>query len=402
MEHQPGSLRLATAYSRRVAMKFVVLLGIVSLFADMTYEGARSVTGPYLAMLGASGLAVGLIAGFGELVGYALRLVSGYLADKTGRYWGITILGYVLNLLSVPLLAFTGRWELAAGLMITERLGKAIRTPARDAMLSHGTKEVGHGWGFGFHEAMDQTGAIIGPLLVAAVVASGYGYHRAFGILLAPALAAIAVLIAARSLYPRPRDLEATRDVPDINKTTGSLRLYIVGASLIAAGYADFPLIAYHLGKEAIMPAGWIPVLYAFAMGVDAVAALIFGYLFDREGIAVLIGSAVISAFFAPLVFIGGIWGAIAGMGLWGIGMGAQESILRAAIATLVPPERRGSAYGLFNAAYGIAWFLGSALLGYLYDTSLTGLVAFSVLAQLAAIPLFVKVARQTGISGRG
>ena len=186
-------------------------------------------------MLGASGLAVGLIAGCGELVGYALRLISGYLADKTGRYWGITILGYVLNLLSVPLLALTGRWEFAAGLIIAERIGKAIRTPARDAMLSHGTKEIGHGWGFGFHEAMDQTGAVIGPLLVAGIVASGFGYHRAFGVLLAPALAALAVLIAARRLYPRPRDLEAAHDAPDARHATGSLRLYILGASLIAA-----------------------------------------------------------------------------------------------------------------------------------------------------------------------
>jgi MFS family permease len=327
MEHQAVSVKPATAYSRRVAMKFVVLLSVVSLFADMTYEGARSITGPYLAILGASGLAVGLIAGFGELVGYVLRLGSGYLADKTGRYWGITILGYVLNLLSVPLLALTGRWEFAAGLMITERVGKAIRTPARDAMLSHGTREIGHGWGFGFHEAMDQTGAVIGPLLVASIVASGFGYRRAFGILIVPALAAIAVLIAARRLYPRPRDLEAAHDAPDAKHATGSLRLYILGASLIAAGYADFPLIAYHFGKGAVMPAGWVPVLYAFAMGVDAVAALLFGYLFDRNGIPALIGSAVLSAFFAPLVFMGGFWGAVLGMALWGIGMGAQESI---------------------------------------------------------------------------
>jgi len=401
MRHQTDSLGFTAGYSRRTALKFVLLLGIVSLFADMTYEGARSITGPYLAILGASGLAVGLIAGFGELAGYALRLGSGYLADKTGRYWGITILGYVLNLLSVPLLALAGRWEFAAALMITERVGKAIRTPARDAMLSHGTKEIGHGWGFGFHEAMDQTGAVIGPLLVAGIVAAGFGYHRAFGILILPALAAIAVLIAARRLYPRPRDLEAAHDAPDAKHATGSLRLYILGASLIAAGYADFPLIAYHFGKEAVMPAGWIPMLYAFAMGVDAVAALLFGYLFDRNGIPVLIGSAVLSAFFAPLVFMGGFSGAVLGMALWGIGMGAQESILRATIATMVQAERRGTAYGLFNAAYGIAWFLGSALMGYLYDTSLASLVAFSVVTQLAAIPLFAKVARQTGLGRR-
>jgi MFS family permease len=401
MKDLSNSEGVSAGLARRVALKFVVLLGIVSLFADMTYEGARSITGPYLAMLGASGLAVGLIAGFGELVGYALRLVSGYVADKTGRYWGITIFGYVLNLLSVPLLALTGRWEFAAALMVAERVGKAIRTPARDAMLSHGTKEVGHGWGFGFHEAMDQTGAVIGPLLVAGVVASGFGYRRAFGMLLAPAFAAMAVLIAARHLYPRPRDLEAASDAPDLKDDKGSLRLYILGASLIAAGYADFPLIAYHLGKQAVMPAGWIPVLYAFAMGVDAVAALAFGYLFDRKGIPVLIGSAVLSTFFAPLVFGGGFWGAVAGMALWGVGMGAQESILRATIATLVSPERRGSAYGLFNAAYGIAWFLGSALMGYLYDASLVGLVTFSVLAQVAAIPLLAVVGRRAGIARR-
>jgi len=395
MEHPTDTLEVAAGHSRQAAWKFVVLLGIVSLFADMTYEGARSITGPFLAMLGASGLAVGLIAGSGELVGYALRLGSGYLADKTGRYWAITIFGYVLNLLSVPLLALTGRWEFAGALMITERVGKAIRTPARDAMLSHGTKLIGHGWGFGFHEAMDQTGAVIGPLVVAGAVAAGLGYHRAFGILLAPALASIGVLITARQLYPRPRDLEAAQDAPDAKNVTGSLRFYILGAGLIAAGYADFPLIAYHLGKQAVVPAGWIPVLYALAMGVDAVAALVCGYLFDRKGIPVLIAAAVLSAFFAPLVFWGGFWGAVAGMTLWGIGMGAQESILRATIATLVPAARRGSAYGLFNAVYGIAWFLGSALMGYLYDISLSALITFSVVVQLASIPCFVIVARQ-------
>src|SRR5262249_39576406 len=153
--------------SRRSALRFVILIGVVSLFADMTYEGARSVTGPYLGALGASGLAVGLVAGLGEMIGYALRLASGYVADPAARSWAVTLAGYTLNLLVVPLLAFTRRWELAAALMIAERVGKAIRTPARNAMLSHATKEVGHGWGFGLHEAMDQAGAMIGPIAVA-------------------------------------------------------------------------------------------------------------------------------------------------------------------------------------------------------------------------------------------
>ncbi len=197
------------AAAQAVALRFVVLLGVVSLFADMTYEGARSTTGPYLAGLGASGLAVGLVAGQGELIGYALRLVSGYVADRTGRYWAVTILGYVLNLIAVPLLALADRWEVAAGLMIAERVGKAIRTPSRDAMLSHATQEVGHGWGFGLHEALDQAGAVLGPLVVAAVLWSGAGYRAGFGILLIPALLALGVLTAAWWQYPHPRELES-------------------------------------------------------------------------------------------------------------------------------------------------------------------------------------------------
>jgi MFS-type transporter involved in bile tolerance (Atg22 family) len=193
---------------------FVVLLGMVSLFADMTYEGARSVTGPYLAVLGASATIVGIVAGLGELLGYGLRLVAGYLGDRTGRYWAITILGYAVNLLAVPLLALAGRWELAALLLLAERAGKAIRTPTRDAMLSHATAATGRGWGFGLHEAMDQTGALLGPLLVAGVLAVRGAYEAAFALLLLPALAALAVLLAARARYPDPRGFEVAPPAP--------------------------------------------------------------------------------------------------------------------------------------------------------------------------------------------
>ncbi len=399
MKSQSDPSAVTAAPPRRSALKFVVLLGIVSLFADMTYEGARSITGPYLGVLGASGLVVGLVAGLGELIGYALRLASGYLVDRSARYWAITLLGYALNLLAVPFLALTGRWELAAALMIAERVGKAIRTPARDAMLSHATAEIGHGWGFGLHEAMDQAGAVLGPLLVAAILAAGQGYRTGFGILLVPALLALGVLIAARRAYPRPADLEPVGvEWPrDSRMFPRVFWVYLAAAAAIAAGFADFPLIAYHLGTHRVVSPGWIPVLYAIAMGVDALAAIVFGRLFDRFGLTVLIASTLISASFAPLVFQGNAAGAVVGMALWGVGMGAQESILRAAIATMVPPARRGTAYGLFNAGYGLAWFLGSALMGYLYDTSLVALVAFSVLAQVAAIPLLLAIGSRAG-----
>ncbi|NSW83469.1 MAG: MFS transporter [Syntrophothermus sp.] len=381
--------------TKQSAIKFVVLIGLVSLFADMTYEGARSITGQYLAVLGASATVVGLVAGVGEFIGYGLRLVSGYISDKTRQYWMLTIIGYMLNLFAVPLLALVGRWDLAAALMILERIGKAIRTPARDAMLSHATRAVGSGWGFGLHEAMDQVGAMLGPVIVAAVLYLKGGYETSFGILVVPALLAITVLLTARYFYPNPRDLEV--GYPKLN-TKGFAQvfwLYLGAVALIAFGYADFPLIAFHFKKVDIAPDQWLPTLYALAMGVDALAALAFGRLFDRIGIAALALGSLLTAWFAPLVFFGGLPYAVAGMVLWGIGMGAQESIMRASIAEMVPIDKRGTAYGIFNTGYGVCWFLGSALMGYLYDVSLMFLVVFSVVMQLASIPLFLKVKRR-------
>ena len=380
---------------KRTALKFVVLLGIVSLFADITYEGARSITGPYLAILGASGTVVGIVAGFGELIGYGLRLVSGYISDRTGKYWTITLLGYGINLLAVPLLALAGRWEIAALLMIAERMGKAIRTPARDAMLSHATAKMGRGWGFGLHEALDQIGAMIGPLIVAGVLYIKGDYRLGFGILLVPAILALTVLVMTRLLYPHPRAFEVGSAKLESKVFPKVFWIYLAAVALIAAGYVDFPLIAYHFKRLSIVSDDWIPIFYAIAMGVDALAALLFGRLFDRRGISILIAAAFISSVFAPLVFFGGFYFALLGMVLWGVGMGAQESIMRAAIAGMVSMDRRGSAYGIFNTGYGIFWFLGSALMGILYDTSIQALVVFSIISQLASVPLFLLVRKE-------
>lgn len=292
--------------SEGTALKFVVLVGVVSLFADMTYEGAGSITGPFLGLLGASGTVVGIVAGFGELIGYGLRLVSGYVSDRTGRYWAVTLLGYALNMLAVPLLALAGRWEMAALLMIAERMGKAVRTPARDAMLSHATRQIGRGWGFGLHEALDQIGAVVGPLLVAAVLYAAGSHRTAFGALMAPALLALGVLGRARLLYPRPEEFEA--GLPRL-KAAGFPRrfwVYLAAVALVAAGYVDFPLIAYHFKSAATVPDDWTPLVYALPMGVDALAA---------------------PAFFAPLVVFGGFAAALVGMALRGVGVDARESI---------------------------------------------------------------------------
>jgi len=380
--------------SRRSAMLFVVLMGVVSLFADMTHEGARSIYGPFLALLGANAAIVGIVAGFGELIGYALRLVSGYITDKTGKYWTITIIGYLINMLAVPLLALAGSWEMAAFLIILERMGKAIRNPVRDAMLSHATVDMGRGWGFGFHEAMDQTGAILGPLIVAAVLYFKGTYQMGFAFLLIPAVLTISVLLFSRFLYPHPRDLEGTTPELEAKGLPRVYWIYLAAMALNAAGYADFPIMAYHFEKTSIVSENWIPIFYSVAMGVDAIAALIFGRLFDRKGIPILIVAVLLSSTFAPLVFMGGFYLSLAGMALWGIGMGAQESIMRAAIAGMVSRNKRATAYGIFNTGYGVFWFLGSALIGILYDFSIPYLIAFSVAAQLASVPLLLMVKR--------
>jgi MFS family permease len=385
-------MKQQSATNKRSAMVFVVLLGVVSLFADMTHEGARSIHGPFLALLGANATVVGLISGFGELVGYAFRIVSGYVTDKTGRYWTITIIGYVINMLAVPLLALAGSWEAAAFLIVAERMGKAIRNPVRDAMLSHATCDIGRGWGFGLHEAMDQIGAMLGPLIVAAVLYFKGTYQTGFACLLIPALLTLGVLLFSRFLYPHPRNLEATTPELETKGLTSVYWMYLGAMTLNAAGYADFPLIAYHFQKTSIVSDNWIPVFYSVAMGVDAVAALVFGRLFDRKGLSILVIAVLFSAAFAPLVFMGGFSLSLIGMALWGVGMGAQESIMRAAVADMVPRNKRASAYGIFNTGYGVFWFLGSALIGILYDFSIPWLIAFSVSTQLASLPLLFKV----------
>lgn len=378
----------------KAALKFILLLGVVSLFADVTYEGARSITGPYLAILGASGAAVGFVIGFGEFIGYGMRVFFGHLADKTRAYWVMTFIGYAINLLAVPLLALAGNWPVAACLIIFERLGKAVRVPPRDAMLSFATKHTGRGWGFGIHESLDQIGAILGPLIVTAVLYFRGSYQTGFAILLIPALLALATLAIARFTYPRPRDFEkaaADLKTKGLNKT---FWIYVLAVGLVGAGFVDFALIAYHFEKADVVPQIWIPFFYAIAMGVDGLSALVMGRLFDIKGFYILAIVTVISCLFAPLVFLGGFTWALIGMILWGIGMGSQESIMRAAVAYLIPPHKRGSAYGFLNLGFGTFWFIGSAIMGLLYDVSIIYLVVFSLLAQLASVPFFLSLKR--------
>lgn len=373
----------------RHAFLFVSLVGVVSLFADLTYEGARGITGPYLAVLGASALAVGFASGFGEFVGYALRLASGWLADKTHGYWTLTFLGYAVNLAAVPLLAFTHRWEWAVGLLVAERFGKAIRTPARDALLSRATAVVGHGKGFGLHELLDQVGAVAGPLAMAAVLAKGWGFRIAFLLLGVPALAALATLATARLMWnktPTPEAPVLPQTQKDPQTLPTGFRWLLLFIALHVAGFAHFQLMAYHLETHRVLATPAIPLLFALAMLVDGVVALPAGWLFDRVGLRGLALAPMLAAPVALLAFSQQAWAAALGVGLWGAALGLQETTFKAAIAQAVPSGRRGTAFGVFHAVYGTAWLVGSLALSALYALGIWPLVVFTLVGQIGAL----------------
>ena len=390
---------MASKQERASAFRFIVALGIVSLFADMTYEGAHSIIGPFLKDLGASAAQVGIIAGLGEMIAGILRLVSGRLADRTRAYWTITTVGYFLNLVVVPGLAFAGNWKAAAVIVVAERTGKGLRGPAKDVLLSDATKVVGHGWGFGLHTALDQTGAVLGPLLVAGVVARENHFGPAFLWLAIPAFGAFAALFVARSMRPKTVALE--RPTPTSQHLPTVFWFYVAAAGLLACGFVDFPLLAYHFQKTAIAKPAAIPLFYAGAMGINGLTALIFGKLFDRIGIRILAAGIAISLLALPLGFLGGSVAAIASVGCWAVGLGAQQATLRAGIAQIISMDKRGNAFGVFNAVYGVLWFLGSAAMGLLYDYSLVALVIFGITLQLLAATIFIWLHRPLTAAAR-
>lgn len=393
------------------AMLFIVLFGIVSLFSDMTHEGASSIRGAYLSLLGASAGTIGFISGLGELVGYSMRYVFGRLTDKTKKYWPMAIFGYLLDIIAVPALALVGDhgWIMACMLLVIQRMGKAIKKPAKDTIMSFAASQEGVGKSFGIQELLDQIGAFLGPVLLYIVMlfktegTTFQIYSTCFAFLAIPGAITIILLFVTKHKFPNPEHFEPEPKEYIPFKMKKEFVLYIAGISLFAFGFIDYSLIILHVSRtfsgiasglsetSAIINSGTIPLLYAGAMLVDAVAALFFGYMYDKRGVKALILSTIISAPFAIFVFaFNSIPMVLLGIGLWGVGMGAQESILKAAVTSMVPKTSRATGYGIFECSFGIFWFLGSWLLGVLYDISIPSMIMVSVIAQLVAIPLCI------------
>lgn len=398
------------------AMVFLIMFGVVSLFSDMTHEGASSIRGAYLTLMGASAGVIGFVSGLGELIGYSMRYVFGKLTDRTKKYWPMAICGYILDVLAVPALALVGEhgWIWACLLLVVQRMGKAIKKPAKDTIMSFAASQEGVGKSFGLQELLDQIGAFLGPVLLYLVMLFRTGgdtfstYSFCFAILAIPGAITILLLLFTRHKFPNPEQFEPQPKEYIPFRMKKSFIFYIAGISCFAFGFIDYSLVIMHVSKtysalapglaetSSLVTEGTLPLLYAGAMLVDAVAALVFGHLYDRIGVKALVISTLISSCFAIFVFsMDSVPMLLLGIALWGVGMGAQESILKAAVTTMVPKDSRATGYGIFECSFGIFWFLGSWLMGVLYDISIPAMVSVSVLAQLAAIPLYCLSAKR-------
>jgi MFS family permease len=381
-------------------MQFIVGFGIVSALADIVYEGARSIIGPYLGSLGASAFVVGLISGAGEASALVLRLGTGRIVDQTKRPWPQTLVGYVLTAVCVPLLAVTGSLTAAGLLYNGERVGKAVRTPARDTMLAHATAEVGRGYGFGLHEALDQIGAMSGPLIIAATIALGGHYHLAFAILAIPGGLAVLMLVRLRAKAPDPAKWEPAAQLSPAKQLSLDARLprqfwhYAAFSAVTMLGFPTWAVLAVHLSSRHLVSASVVPVLYALAMASASVAAVVFGRLYDRQGLRGLLVLPFLGAAVPMLSFASATAAFVIGAAVWGVAMGVHESTLRAAVADLVPAHRRGAGYGTFTAIYGLAWLGGAALIGLLSDHGRSAAITYVGVTQAVALAVLIALLR--------
>ncbi|MDD3126659.1 MAG: MFS transporter [Candidatus Izemoplasmatales bacterium] len=382
---------------KKRAFIFLLFLGFISLLSDFTHEGARSIYGNYLGLIGVSAFLVAFISGLGEFLGQGLRIVTGYIADKTKKYWFMMILGYAVNLLVIPLLGLIdgSLWQVALILIVLERVGKAIRAPAKSALTSFTAPHLGAGKAFAIQEALDQIGAFLGPLLVFIILGTSDAdplskYQLSFGVLGIFAIMTLVLLVIAKTKYPHPDQFEQKTNSTSF-KGNAIFIIYMVAICFIALGFIDYPVIALHLENAQAINVIYIPLLYSVAMGVDALSALIFGHLFDKIGVKSLVIAMLIAMLFAPFIFLSNsMVMQIIGVVLWGIGMGAQESILKSVVATIVSKEKRATAYGIFNSVFGLAWFIGSTIVGLLYGWSLLAVVIFSVVMEIIGVLLLV------------
>ncbi len=372
--------------------KMIVFFGIVSLCGDIVYEGARSIAGPFLFSLGATAVVVGFVSGIGEVLSYGLRFFSGYIADRKKAYWLLTIFGYGM-IFFIPLLSFAHKLEIAIIFFILERIGKGIRTPARDTILSYASKNVGTGFGFGLHEFLDQIGAVLGPMIFAMLLFSNKNYSTAFNTLWIPYILLMVILFITKMKYPVPQELEKRTEEKDIQKVKNLPPIfykYVIFTFFATSGFVNFQLISYHLKFKNLFSIAQIPLLYLIAMGIDGLTAVGIGKIYDKIKLKCLILIPLFSFLIPVFSFTESKTLVGFGIFIWAIVMGIHETIMRAAIADIIPVEKRGLSYGIFNIIYGSGIFIGGVVIGYLYQYVQKLIVPFVFIIEVISFLLFL------------
>jgi len=381
------------------AIRFVLGMGIVDLFGDMAYSGGAGMNGPFLGSLGATAAVISLAGGLSEFLNYLTRGVSGYIGNRFRRHWLLIYIGYCVNLLAVPALALAGAWHVAAGLIVLQGIGRGTRKPIVQGMLSYATGQLGRGWVYGVHTALDHTGRMLGPLVIAIVLLRSDATLRfGYGLLLIPATLALISLVAARIRFPAPSRLEH-HPAPTTRGFTRAYWLYLVAGACFAAGVVNFELIGFHLSRSGIR-VEVVPLFLVLATIVSAGASLGLGKLYDRIGMPVIVSAVLLSAMFSPFVFLSPIPFILLGMALWGIGQVTQDMLLSALIAGVLPESRRYLAFGVFYAGYGLGWLIGAGTAGVLYERSHVAVVVFAAGVQLLSLPFLLLGRRLTQSPG--
>ncbi|HDD25795.1 MAG TPA: MFS transporter [Acidilobales archaeon] len=359
---------------RREAYRIILLFGVISLLGDIIYEGARGIIAPYMRSLGASPEIVGLVTGIADILSYGVRLPAGIYADITGRYWGFTFAGYGL-LISIPLMALGGTWVLIAILYLFERMGKGLRSPARDVLLSVPSTKVGTAKGFALHEVLDQVGAVLGPLILASILYLTLSYSMSFASLAIPYALLMGTLVITRGIYVKTIRITIKKNVRhgfqalNLRPLGKNFILYMMAIAFWGLGFISYEIFSYFV-KDYI-PDYEILILYSIAMLVDALGAVLISFTYEKWGFLTLITLPIVSSILPFTATIGLRLYVYLTAGLIGIVIGITETIVRASIADMIPIEYRGTAYGIFNITLGFSLLIGKVITAKIFKTYL-------------------------------
>ncbi|MGB3341752.1 MAG: MFS transporter [bacterium] len=348
--------------------KNIFILGLVSLFTDLSSQMVYPLVPEFLISIGASKAIIGMIEGVAESTASLFRTIFGRLSDKLKKRKLFIFLGYGLSALSKPFLYLANVWTVVLGVRFSDRMGKAIRTPARDALISTSVDPSEKGKAFGLHRAMDRIGAIGGPILAMLVLSLFSDNVRL--VFLLSVIPGILALFFVR--FAKETSIEQHGDVPIKRNSlrNASFIIFLVSNIIFTLGNSSNAFLILR-AREAGLTIIMIPVIWVVYNISCTISSPIFGSLSDRIGRKPIIITSFL--FYSFVYFLFGItknllmiWVLFAAYGIY---YGLSAGVFRAYIADLVEPKNRATAYGIFNTGIGLALLPASLIMGALWDS---------------------------------